>query len=39
MRSGAADTTLAGLVAGKVLDFELVAIRQTGSSAQGLLLY
>lgn len=39
MRAGAADTTLAGLVAGKTYDFEIVKIVKAGSDAGGLVLY
>ncbi len=39
LRSGSADTTLTGLLVGTVYNFEVVAIRQTGSTAAGLVLY
>ncbi len=39
LRCGAADTTLTGLLAGWTYDFEVVAIRQTSSTAAGLVLY
>jgi hypothetical protein len=39
LRCGVADTTLTGLLVGTVYDFEVVAIRQTGSTAAGLVLY
>lgn len=39
LRGGAADTTLTGLLVGTVYYFEVVAIRQTGSTAAGLVLY
>jgi hypothetical protein len=38
MRSGASDTTLTGLLAGKAYDFEVVKIIKVGSSAAGLVL-
>ncbi len=39
LRSGSADTTLTGLLVGTIYPFEVVAIRQTGSTAAGLVLY
>lgn len=39
LRSGATDTTLTGLLVGTVYNFEVVAIRQSGSTAAGLVLY
>lgn len=39
LRGGATDTTLTGLLVGTVYYFEVVAIRQTGSTAAGLVLY
>jgi hypothetical protein len=39
LRCGTSDTTLTGLLAGKTYDFEVVAIRQTNSTAQGQILY
>jgi hypothetical protein len=38
LRSGASDTTLTGLLAGKVYDFEVVKIVKAGSTAAGLVL-
>jgi hypothetical protein len=38
MRSGATDTTLTGLLAGKVYDFEIVRVVKFGSTAAGLVL-
>jgi len=39
LRSGSSDTTLTGLLVGTVYNFEVVAIRQTSSTAAGLVLY
>jgi hypothetical protein len=39
LRSGNADTTLAGLVAGREYGFEVVKIVKVGSDAAGLVLY
>jgi hypothetical protein len=39
LRSGNADTTLAGLVAGREYGFEVVKIVKAGSDAAGLVLY
>lgn len=39
LRNGASDTTFTGLLAGNVYYFEITAIRQTGTTAAGLVLY
>jgi hypothetical protein len=39
LRSGTADTTLSGLVAGREYGFEIVRIVKLGSDAAGLVLY
>jgi hypothetical protein len=39
LRSGATDTTLAGLLAGKHYDFSIAKIVKVGSTAAGLVTY
>jgi len=39
LRNGAADTTFTGLLVGNVYNFEIAIVRQTGTTAAGLILY
>jgi hypothetical protein len=39
LRNGATDTTFTGLLAGTVYPFAVAIVRQTGTTAAGVLLY